>query len=350
MVEPFIQIIRFVFVVLVAFGVGMVLVVPVEKIITKLNSRKHIAKQGAPIFSQMHAAKEGTPVMAGMIVWGTVVVLVIVFFIFSKSFDGFWGQVSFLNRSQTYLPLAMMVIAALVGAADDIAGIVKFRGKNGFSMKERLVLFTAVALIGAWWFAAKLGWDVLHIPFLGDVTIGIIPYALFFIMVVVATSFSLDLTNGLDGLAEGVALVALSCLAVVAFAEGRYDLAVFTGSLIGGLVAFLWFNIYPARFFMGDTGAMSLGVVIAVIALLTNTALLLPFFGFVMVLESLTDIVQLTSKKFFKKKVFISAPLHHHFEACGWPEPRVTMRFWIVSGLAAGFGMIIFFVDKFLLK
>ncbi len=350
MAEPFIQIIRLVSVSLVAFGVGIVLVVPVEKIIKKLNSRKHIAKQGTPIFNQMHAAKEGTPVMAGMIIWGTVVVLTVVFFVFSKLFDGFWDEVSFLNRSQTYLPLAMMMIAALVGAADDIAGIIKFRGKNGFSMKERLMLFIAVASVGAWWFAAKLGWDVLHVPFLGDITIGIIPYALFFIIVVVATSFSLDITNGLDGLAEGVALIALSCLTIVAFVGGRYDLAVFTGSLIGGLVAFLWFNIYPARFFMGDTGAMSLGVVIAVVALLTNTAFLLPFFGFVMVLESLTDIIQLTSKKFFKKKVFISAPLHHHFEARGWPEPRVTMRFWIVSGLAAGLGMIIFFVDKFLLK
>jgi len=217
-------------------------------------------------------------------------------------------------------------------------------------MKERILLFGVVALLGAWWFAAKLNWDVLHLPFLGEVYIGIFWYALFFIFVVVATSFSLDLTNGLDGLAEGVALIALSCLAVVAFANQRYDLAMFSGSLIGALIAFLWFNIYPARFFMGDTGAMSLGVAIAIISLLTNSVFLLPFFAFILVVESLSDIIQLVSKKFFKKKVFISAPIHHHFEAKGWLEPQITMRFWIVSAIAASLGLMIFFLDKFLLN
>ncbi len=348
--SEFIQIVRFVVVVLISFGTGLVLVVPVESLIKRLNSKKHIAKEGTPIFNRMHAAKEGTPVMAGIMIWGTVLLLSLVFALLARLFDGFWGQLSFMNRAQTYLPLALMILAALAGAADDIAGILKWWGKNGFTMRQRILIFFAVALIGAWWFAVKLQWDVLSIPFFGDVVVGVLPYALFFIVVVMGTSFALDLTNGLDGLAEGIALVALSSLAVVAFAEGRFDLMVFTGSIIGALVAFLWFNIYPARFFMGDTGAMSLGVVIAVIALLTNTALLLPFFGFILVVEGLSDVIQLTSKKFFKTKIFISAPIHHHFEAKGWPEPRVTMRFWIVAGIVAGFGLIIFFMDRFLLQ
>ena len=151
-------------------------------------------------------------------------------------------------------------------------------------------------------------------------------------------------------LAEGVALIALSCLAVVAFANQRYDLAMFAGSLIGALIAFLWFNIYPARFFMGDTGAMSLGVAIAVISLLTNSVMLLPFFAFIMVVEAFSDIIQLFSKKFLKQKIFISAPIHHHFEARGWLEPQITMRFWIVSGIVASLGLVIFFLDKLLLS
>lgn len=345
-----IQIIRFLTVSVFSFAVGMLLVLPVERLIKKLNTRKMIAKQGAPIFNQLHAQKEGTPVMAGVIIWGTVVIVSLLFFSLSKIFDGFWGDLNFLSRSQTYLPLAAMVLAALVGAADDIAGIVKFRGKNGFTMKERILLFGIVALLGAWWFAVKLEWDVLRLPFLGEVNVGVFWYAVFFVFVVVATAFSLDLTNGLDGLAEGVALIALSCLAVVAFANQRYDLAMFAGSLIGALIAFLWFNIYPARFFMGDTGAMSLGVAIAIIALLTNSVFLLPFFAFILVVESLSDIIQLFSKKFLKQKVFISAPIHHHFEAKGWPEPQITMRFWIVSGIIAGLGLVIFFLDKFLLS
>ncbi|MEW5805404.1 MAG: hypothetical protein AB1721_01610 [Patescibacteria group bacterium] len=348
--ELIIQGLRFIVIAVFSFGVGMILVSPVEKLIKRLNSRKRIIKENAPIFSQLHASKEGTPVMAGIIIWGTVVIVIFALFLLSFFFDGFWGQLSFLSRPQTYLPLAGMVLAALAGAADDIAGIVKFRGKNGFSLRERLAIFFFVALAGAWWFAAKLEWDSLYVPFLGEVAVGVLAYAAFFILVVMATSFSLDLTNGLDGLAEGVALITLSCLAIVAFANQKYELAMFVGSLIGGLVAFLWFNIYPARFFMGDTGAMSLGVAIAIIALLTNTAFLLPFFGFILVVESLSDIIQLSSKKFFKKKIFISAPIHHHFEAKGWLEPQITMRFWIVSGIMASLGLIIFFLDKFLLS
>lgn len=348
--ELIIQGLRFIVIAVLSFGVGMILVAPVERIIKRLNSRKRVFKENAPIFSQLHRSKEGTPVMAGVIIWGTVVIVIFGLALLSLFFDGFWRELSFLSRSQTYLPLAGMILAALAGAADDIAGIVNFRGKNGFSLKERLVIFFFVALIGAWWFATKLEWSSLYVPFLGEITIGVLPYALFFILVVMATAFSLDLTNGLDGLAEGVALIILACLAVVAFANQKYDLAMFIASLIGGLVAFLWFNIYPARFFMGDTGAMSLGVAIAIIALLTNTALLLPFFGFILVVESLSDIIQLSSKKFFKKKVFISAPIHHHFEAKGWLEPQITMRFWIISGIMASLGLIIFFLDKFLLS
>jgi phospho-N-acetylmuramoyl-pentapeptide-transferase len=151
----------------------------------------------------------------------------------------------------------------------------------------------------------------------------------------------------LDGLLGGVSLFAFIALAVVAFTLGRYDLSVFSGVIIGALLAFLWFNIYPARFFMGDTGSMSLGITMGVIAMLTNSALLLPLFGFILVIESLSVIIQILSKAIRKKKVFLSSPLHHHFEALGWPESQVTMRFWIVSAVMSAIGLITYFLSRF---
>ena len=130
---------------------------------------------------------------------------------------------------------------------------------------------------------------------------------------------------------------------------GRYDLAAMIGAILGALLAFLWFNIYPAKFFMGDTGAMSLGITIGVIAMLTNTALLLPIFAVVPMMESGSVIVQTLYKKFLKRKFFLSTPIHHHFEACGWPESQVTMRFWIISVIGMGFGLALFFLDRLFL-
>ena len=123
---------------------------------------------------------------------------------------------------------------------------------------------------------------------------------------------------------------------------GRYDLAVFGGTVVGALLAFLWFNIYPAKFFMGDTGSMALGITMGVIAMLTNTTIFLPFFAVILVLESLSVIIQIISKKIFGRKIFLSTPIHHHFEALGWPETQVTMRFWIISAFFSGLGLVFF--------
>jgi phospho-N-acetylmuramoyl-pentapeptide-transferase len=134
---------------------------------------------------------------------------------------------------------------------------------------------------------------------------------------------------------------------MIAFATGRYDLAAFCGVIVGALTAFLWFNINPARFIMGDTGSISLGVTLAIVALYTNTAFILPFLGFIFVVEALSTIIQIFSKKFRKgKKVFLSSPIHHHFEVYGWSEPKIVMRFWLISGIVAAIGLIIFLLDK----
>ena len=147
-------------------------------------------------------------------------------------------------------------------------------------------------------------------------------------------------------MAGGTLLIAYAAFGVIAFVMGRYDLAAFCGVIIGALLAFLWFNIMPARFYMGDTGAMSLGVTLGVIAMLTNYVLLLPIIGFLFVIEALSVIGQVISKKILGKKIFISAPIHHHLEARGWLEPKIVMRFWVISGITAVIGLILFLLDK----
>jgi len=184
----------------------------------------------------------------------------------------------------------------------------------------------------------------------GDVSLGVW-YPLFFVLVIVATSFSVNETDGLDGLAGGVLLASFSAFAAIAFARGQTDLAAFCGAIAGALAAFLWFNVNPARFFMGDTGAMALGVTLGIVAMLTDTALLLPVIGSVFVLESLSVIIQITSKKLRGgKKIFRSAPVHHHFEAIGWPEPKIVMRAWIIANMSAVVGLVLALADMRLFR
>jgi phospho-N-acetylmuramoyl-pentapeptide-transferase len=300
----------------------------------------------APMFAELHKKKAGVPTLGGLLMWGTTFLIALVFALAAWLWpDSFLGELNFLSRSQTWLPLAALVAAGLVGMLDDFMNIHKIGSHGGgIDIRHRLVLYTLIAAIGAWWFYVKLGWDVLHIPLYGDFSMGWW-YVPFFIVVIVATSFSVNQADGLDGLAGGTLASAFSAYAVISLIQGRYDLAALCAVIVGSLLAFLWFNIYPARFIMGDTGAMSMGVTLGVVAMLTNSALLLPIIGVVFVVEALTTILQLTSKKLFKRKIFLIAPIHHHFEAKGWPEPKVVMRFWVVSWIGAGVGLIVALLD-----
>ena len=304
------------------------------------------SKKQAPIFTKMHAKKVGTPTMGGLLIWGTVLVMALFFLLLDILVPGsIFGQLSFLTRGQTLLPLGALVAAGIVGLADDFLNVKKIgRNGGGIDIRHRLILYTIIAIVGAWWFYFKLEWDVLLVPFYGLVDIGLW-YVPLFILVIVGTSFSVNQTDGLDGLAGGTLVSAFAAFAIISMVQGRFELAAFCGVIIGALLAFLWFNIYPARFFMGDTGAMSLGVTLGVVAMLTNSALLLPIIGFVFVLEAVSTIIQIVSKKFFKKKVYKVAPIHHHYEALGWPEPKVVMRFWVISWIAAAVGIIIALFD-----
>jgi len=270
-----------------AFVVAMAWTPGLSHFLYKYRLGKQIRTEGAPIFAKLHQKKQGTPTMGGILIWGTTLILTLLFWALAKWADGtFLGQLNFLSRGQTLLPLGALIASALVGLFDDLLDVLRigWRG-GGLKMRHRLLIYTIIAAFGAWWFFWKLEWDLIHIPFVGDFNIGFW-YILLFIFVLVATAFSVNETDGLDGLAGGVLLVAFASYGVIAFSQGRMDLAAFCGVIIGSLLAFLWFNVHPARFFMGDTGAMSLGITLGIIAMLTNAFLLLPFIGFILVMES----------------------------------------------------------------
>lgn len=301
--------------------------------------------KNSPIYERMHKNKEGTPTMGGVLIWGTVLIVIFIFWILSElTSNEFLRNLNFLDRGETWLPLAFLIIASIGGLIDDVLGAFRIGPYGGgIAIRWKIIGYLIIAIIGAYWFSVKLDWDVLFIPFLGMVNIGFW-YIPIFVFIIVSSAFSSDLTDGLDGLLGGVMLFSFGSLAVVSFSQGRLELATFCVVIMGALLAFLWFNIHPARFFMGDTGSMALGIVLGAIAMLTNTALFLPFFAFILVIETFSSIIQLTVRKIFHRKVFLSSPIHHHFEAKGWPEAKITMRFWIISAVMSGLGLVLYFL------
>lgn len=347
MIEQF-PIIRIFFLSTLAFVVAFAITPVWSGILYRHKLGKKIRPlSAAPIFAKLHQKKSGTPTMGGVIVWATVLVLAISIFVLRQLVpSGFWHDLNFLTRQQTWLPLGALVASALVGLVDDYFNVRGWGPKGGgLQVRHKLLIYTLIAIVGAWWFFTKLDFSLLHVPFIGSFDIGWW-YVPLFIFVIVSTAFSVNEIDGLDGLSGGTLLAAFVAFGAIAFAQGRFELATFCAVIVGALLAFLWFNIPPARFFMGDTGAMSLGVTLGIVAMLTNTALLLPVIGLLFVIESGSVIVQLTSKKLRGKKVFLSAPLHHHLEAKGWPESKIVMRFWVIAAVLAVIGVVVYLVDK----
>jgi phospho-N-acetylmuramoyl-pentapeptide-transferase len=302
-----------------------------------------------PIFNSFHKEKEiSVPRMGGILIWVTVGLIALITYFFSVLFPNtILGKLNFLSRKETWLPLFTLISSSILGLIDDIL-VIRNKGKyigGGMRFKVRLALITLIALAGAWWFYAKLGWSSIYIPFYGNVEIDGF-YIPLFILVILAT-FSSSVIDGLDGLSAGSLIPIFLAFGVISYTRGLYDLVGFLVVLIGAMITYLWFNVPPAKFYMGETGIMGLTVTLAVIAFLTNSVLFLPVIGFVLVLESASVIIQLISKRFFKRKVFLSAPIHHHLQAIGWTESQITMRFWIISGIFSLIGITLFFLAKF---
>lgn len=289
----------------------------------------------ASVYNKLHAAKHerNIPNMAGMIFVISIAIVTL-----------FWN----LDRSQTWLPLAGMLGAGAIGLADDVMNI---RGLNariaGMGALTKIGLYSMVAIVGGAWFYGKLGVTHVYIPGLHHVYIGVAIIALFW-FVVIATANSVNITDGLDGLAGGLLVSSFTVYAVIAAVEGKYGITAFCLTTVGALLSYTWFNIFPARFFMGDVGAFALGTALGIIAMQTDTIYVLPVVGAVYVVETGSVIINRLSKRLrHGKRVFQSSPLHHHFEAIGWPETKVTMRFWILGQVAGVLGLIVFLLGRY---
>lgn len=289
-----------------------------------------VTGERATMFQKLHASKHKRliPTMAGVVVVIAVALVTLT---------------SNLARTETWLPLAAFVGAGVVGLLDDIINI---RGSGsgvaGLPSKLKLLLTTIVALIGGWFFYYKLDVTSINIPLYGDLAIGWLVIPLF-VLVVVATANAVNISDGLDGLAGGLATSAFGAYVVIALLQGRFGVAAFCMTIVGALLSYTWFNVFPARFFMGDVGSFALGTALGVVAMITDTVLLLPVIGLVFVAEAGSTLLQITSKKLRGgKKIFKIAPIHHHFEASGWEETKVTMRFWIIGQVVGVLGLILF--------
>lgn len=288
----------------------------------------------AKVYQKLHEEKHkrNIPTMAGLIF---VVAIAIITLLFN------------LNRGQTWLPLAGLIGAGFIGFIDDIMNIYSNgQGVAGMSAKLKFSLYSIILLAGGWWFFSKLGVTTVFLPWVHQIHIGIFVILLFW-LVVIATAISVNFTDGLDGLAGGLLSTSFMTYAIIAAIEHRFALSGFCLTVVGALLSYTWFNIYPARFFMGDVGAFSLGTALGIIALQTDTVYLLPIIGAVYVVETGSVIINRVSRKLRDgKRVFRSSPIHHHFEAIGWQETKITMRFWILGQVSSVVGLIIFFLSK----
>ncbi|MFA6301297.1 MAG: hypothetical protein WC609_03020 [Candidatus Paceibacterota bacterium] len=304
-------------------------------------------------FKAIHHAKEraeiSVPCVGGIIIWSSILLTTSFFFIISIIFpyDDFL-KINFLSRSQTLLPMGILILGSLVGLIDDILEITgksRITRNSAWYTRAKIIVITLCGLIAGSWFYYKLGMTSIHIPFDGFLYLGILIIP-FFTIVALAT-FSSGVIDGLDGLSGGVLASIFAAYSVIAFANNQIDLAAFSGVITGATLAFLWFNIPPARFYMGETGIMGLTLTLATFAFLTDSVLVLPIIAMPLVITSLSVIIQLISKKIFNgKKIFKVAPLHHHFEALGWPSYKVTMRYWVFSIIFAVIGVILAIISR----
>jgi phospho-N-acetylmuramoyl-pentapeptide-transferase len=304
---------------------------------------------GTPIFDQLHKEREvSTPRMGGILIWASVLTTALLFWICARFFDTFWPALNFVNRQQTWLPLFALAIGAVVGLIDDFLEIKE--GKGGLSLLRRLSIVGGIGLVAGWWFYSKLGVTAIGIPFAAPLTIGwlVVP----FFAIVTFAIYAGGTIDGLDGLAGGVFAIIFMTYAGIAFGEGQTSLAAFSASVAGATLAFLWFNIPPARFYMSETGSMALTLALAMTAFASDNlaggvgVFVLPLVAFPLTMTVVTTLLQVFWKKVFHRKLFQVAPIHHHFEALGWPAAKVTMRYWVITIIAGVLGMSIALLSR----
>lgn len=304
-----------------------------------------VAFDGTPaeVFNQLHQAREtGTPRFGGVIVWGSVLLTALLLALLSYFAPDAFGTLTFISRNQTWVPLAALLAGAIVGLFDDLFEV---QGKAGLQLRVRLLIVAMVAVLCAWWFYTKLGVSSISFPFMSqplELGVWFIPFFILTALFIYAGG----VIDGIDGLAGGLFASMFAAYAGIAFFQHQFDIAALAGAIAGGLLAFLWFNIPPARFYLSETGTMGLTLTLVVIAFLTDAldqgrgVAVLPIIALPLVATVVSNLLQIFWKKVFKRKLLRIAPLHHHFEAIGWPAYKVTMRYWVVGVLLAITGMM----------
>jgi phospho-N-acetylmuramoyl-pentapeptide-transferase len=319
--------------ILLAFAIVVVLMPGFIRLLKRLGMGKRIRLEGP----ETHYVKEGTPTMGGLLIVLVVIGIAVVLELTTQDFlDG-----------STFAPLATLGLVGALGTADDWLNA---RTGDGISATQKLLWQSVVGGVAAWQIQDTYQITNIVVPFMGAVAIHPIVYILIAAFAIVATSNAVNITDGLDGLSGGTLIFAFTGYMVIAFTFGQPNLAEVCALIIGALLAFLWFNVHPAQIFMGDSGSLALGATLAVTAVISGQVLLLPFIGLIFVLETGSVILQVASVKLRGKRLFKFSPLHHHFEYSGWDEEKITLRFWIISALAALVGVAFYMATVGLLS
>lgn len=341
-----------------SFVLGVLMTPPLTNFLYKhkMWKKKSVAKtidgRDATISASLHNDEDKkTPRMGGIVVWGSTLITCVGIWLLGRlSGLDIFVNLDFLSRNQTWLPLATLILGALVGLIDDylVTRDVPEGGYigGGLSLSKRLLVVGGVALLCALWFYMKLDVHTIGMTeILPALNLGIF-FIPFFVLVILGI-YAGGVIDGIDGLSGGIFATMFAAYAGIAFYQQQFDLAAFCATIVGAILAFLWFNIQPARYYMSDTGMMGLTITLGVVAFMTDSlggghgVLVLPIIALPLVVTVASNIIQVFSKKFFNKKVFIVAPIHHHFQALGWPSYKVVMRFWVLSVVCATLGMIL---------
>jgi phospho-N-acetylmuramoyl-pentapeptide-transferase len=289
--------------------------------------------------------------MGGALIWMSVFATTAIFLVLSHAFPTALTQkLDFISRNQTWLPLVAMFVGAVVGGLDDLLVVEAFKGSlnsyigGGLAFPVRLAAVGSLGILMGAWFFYKLDVSSIYIPFHGPIIVGGLVFILFFTLITIAL-FSTSVIDGVDGLSGGIFSAVFTAYGFIAFHQNQIDIAALCFMIVGGILAFLWFNVPPATFMMAETGIMALTLSLSIISFLTNAVIYLPIIALPLVITTGSVILQLFWKKVFKRKLFLVAPLHHHLEAKGWAKPQVTMRYWIVSYICALLGVVIVLIS-----
>lgn len=341
----------YLFATFISFLIHAVLIVPYINFLYGIKAQRADQKtrdafnKTTPIFDKFNKHKVGTPVGGGMLIIGVTTFLFLfvlfLFLAFSQPISTNFPSIV----SEVLILLFTFISFGLLGVYDDLTKIFFWRksGFFGLRLRHKLIFQIVLATIIGYWLYATLKIDIIHIPFLGVFHIGFLYIALA-AFIIISFANAVNITDGLDGLATGVLMIALTSFWIIAASIIDVPTSIFIAIWLGGLMAFLYFNIPPARIFLGDSGSLSFGASFAVVGLILGKSFTLPLIGGIFLVEILSSFLQLMSRKFRHKRVFAAAPFHLYLQHRGWQEPKIVMRFWLISILLSVFGLMLAFM------